>query len=54
MPSEDIYDDFLMIYLSASFLFFTFFYFKGVNQKFTKAVILQFCKAVRESSRKYK
>ena len=38
-----------MIYLSILLLlFFHFWYFKGVNQLFTKAVILQFCKTVRQ------
>ena len=31
--------------------YFNFSYVKGVNQRFTKAVFLQFCKTVRETSR---
>ena len=43
-----IYDAFLMIYLSILLLLFlvTFWHFKGVNWR---AVILKFCKIVRES-----
>ena len=53
-PSNDIankyiYDAVLMIYLSILLLLF--FHFLVLNQRFTKAVILQFCKTVRESSR---
>ena len=57
IPNKYIYDAFLMIYLSILLpllllLFFvTFWHFKGVNQRFTKAVILRFCKIAREISR---
>ena len=52
IPNEYIDDYFLMIYLSISLLFFfTFWYFKGVNQRFTKSVFLQFFKTIWESSR---
>ena len=54
IPIKYSCDTFLMICLSILVLFFTFWYFKGVNQRFTKAVILQFCKTARESSRWYK
>ena len=50
IPNKHIYEAFLMIYLSI-LLLFTFCYFKGVNQRFTKAAILQFCNTLRESSR---
>ena len=45
IPNKYIYDAFLMTYLPILLLlFFTFWHFKGVNRRFTKAVILQFCK----------
>ena len=34
--------------------FFTFWYFRGVNQEFAKAVILQICKILTENSRQCK
>ena len=46
-----IYGSFLMIYLYILLSFFNFWYFERVNQRFIKAVILQFCKTIRESSR---
>ena len=40
-PNKYIYNGFLLIYLSILLLlFFPFWNFKGVNQRFTKAVIL--------------
>ena len=56
IPNKYIYYAFLMIYLSFLVLllllfFVTFWHFKRVNQRFTKAVIPQFCKIVREISR---
>ena len=52
-PNKHIYDALLMIYLSILLLLFfvTFWHFKGVNWRFKKAVILQFCKIIREISR---
>ena len=48
IPNKYIYDAFLMIYLSILLLLFlvSFWHFKGVNWR---AVILKFCKIVRES-----
>ena len=53
MLNKYIFDASLVIYLSILLLlfFFTLWHFKGVNWRFAKAVILQFCKAVREISR---
>ena len=51
IPNKYIYDAFLMTYLPILLLLFTFWHFKGVNRRFTKAVILQFCKAFREISK---
>ena len=50
IPNKYIYDAFLMIYFSILLLLFfvTFWHFKGVNWRFTKDVILRFCKIVRE------
>ena len=52
IPHKYTYDYFLMMCLSILLLllFVTFWHFKGVNQRFTKAVILQFCKIVSEIS----
>ena len=53
IPNKYIYDAFLMISLSILLLLFfvTFWLFIRVNRRFTKAVILQVCKIVREISR---
>ena len=51
IPNEYINDAFLMIYSSILLLFFHCLSIKGINQRFTKAVILQFCKTAREKSR---
>ena len=52
IPNKYIYDAFLMTYLPILLLlFFTFWHFKGVNRRFTKAVILQFCKTLRDISK---